>query len=429
MYRRGALVALASLSTAGCLRLSAEEDSGGDGTGSGANASGGDGGGGGSGDGSGDGLSTDGAADIWVAPGDGRGGEGGDGTEASPFSDVQHALNVAEPGDTIRLESGEYRQQLSTTTAGEPENPITLTGPPDAVVRGSEPGETVFGILHSHVHVTGLTFDGLVDPDRQWETPEAWADEIVTTGPGPRYEGGVDYISDVVFEPHAVRNARSGFVVARRTRDSSFGNFEVTGPAGAAFHPEMSDPVEGHWGNLFQVGTSPQTVAEHMPWDSLDRSRNVRIHHVDNSAGYHHSVFATVLAGAENVTVEYCTDRNAGNETSGQQYVPAVDVGGNNCTVRGNDLGDCRQGIQFGAWTPTDLAEAADWARNNDVYSNRLQGVERAAFAFQDSSPEVQRVLCDNRLVAVDDGEYGYATGECGGDVPSVDGIGHGAQS
>jgi hypothetical protein len=403
MRRRSMLGALASFSLAGCLRLTGEEEE----------------------------ASPDGEVDvdIWVAPGDGQEGAGGDGTELSPFNHVQHALNVAEPGDTIWLESGEYREQLSTSNAGEPDNPITLTGPEDAVVRASEPGQTLFGILHSHVHVTGLTFDGLVDPDRQWETEDAWASDILTTGPGPRFEGGVEYIEDVVFEPHAVRNSAGGFVLIRRTRDSSFGDFEVTGPAGGAFHPDMSDPVEGHWANIFQVGTSPQTVKEYMPWDSLDRSRNIRIHNVDNSAGYHHSVFATILVGSENVTVEYCTDRNSGNESDGQEFVPALDLGGNNCTVRGNDIGDCRQGVRFGAWTPNDLADAENWARNNDVYRNRLQTVSRSAFVFQQSSPETQRRLCGNRLVGIDDAEYAYATGDCGSDVPEVDGIGHGAQA
>lgn len=402
MRRRSMLGALASFSLAGCLRLTGEQESAG-----------------------GDDVSVD----IWVEPGDGREGEGGEGTEIAPFNHVQHALNVAEPGDTIWLKSGEYQQQFNTGGAGEPENPITLTGPQDAVVRASEPGETMFSILHSHVHVTGLTFDGLVDPDRKWETEDAWADDILVTGPGPRYEDGVNYIEDVVFEPHAVRNSAGGFVVIRRTRDSSFGDFEVTGPAGGAFHPDMSDPIEGHWANIFQVGTSPKTIEKYMPWDSLDRSRNIRIHNVDNSAGYHHSVFAIVQVGAEEITVEYCTDRNSGNENSGQEQMPAVDIGGNNCVVRGNDLGDCRQGIVFGAWAPNDMATESNWARNNDVYRNRLQTVSRDAFVFDESSPEVQRTLCANRLIGIDESEYSYATGDCGGDVPAVDGIGHDANA
>jgi hypothetical protein len=215
------------------------------------------------------------------------------------------------------------------------------------------------------------------------------------------------------------------FVQLERTRDASIGNFEVTGPAGAEFHPEMTDPVESHVGHLIEIGASTKTIAEYKPWDGIDRTRNVRIHHVDNSAGYHHSTFATVRVGSENVTIEYCTDRNSGNETSGRDYVPALDVGGNNCVVRGNDVGDCRYGVALGAWTPTEMADADDWARNNDVYTNRFQSVSEDVFVFRDSTPEAQRVLCDNRLVGVGDDEYAYATGECDAADADAAGIGH----
>lgn len=404
MHRRTALATLASLSTAGCLRMS------------GGSAGESEDGGTGSGDGE-----TD--ADVWVAP-DGE----GDGSADAPFGDVEQALDAAEPGETVSLQSGEYRLNGITHGGGEPDAPIEITGPEDAVLRAREGGTPVLAIIHSHVHVTGCTFDGLADPDRQWEAPDAWSRTVARVTPGPRYEGaGVGYLEDVVFEPHAMRNAGSTFVHVERTREASLGDFTVTGPAGGAFHPEMSDPVESHVGHLFQVGSSPPTIREYKPWDGLDRTRDVRIHHVDNSAGYHHSSFVDVRIGCEAVTVEYCTDRNAGNETSGQRIVPAVDVGGNNCTVRGNDLGDCRQGIALGAWAPSDQHDATDWARNNDVYSNRLQSVEASVFEFLESSPEAQRTLCDNRLVGVDEGDYEYATGDCGGGVAAVDGIGHGA--
>lgn len=416
MRRRTVLGALSSLSLAGCLRLSSEDESAeGDSSSTGEPAE----------DDSAsteNGVSESSEADIWVAPDD---GEGGDGTEANPFRDLQHSLNVAEEGDTIRLKSGDYRAKFSTTSGGEPGNPITLTGPPDAVVRASEGGTTMFGILHSHFHVRGLTFDGLVDPDRMWEDEDAWASDILTVSPGPRYEGGVDYIEDIVFEPHAIGNSANNLVSIERTRDSSFGNFEVIGPAGASYHPKMQDPTEGHSSSIFYVGTSPPTIEEHKPWDSLDRTRDIRIHHVDNSTGYHHSMFSSIRVGTENVTLEYCTDRNSGNETSGQEHVSAISVGGNNCTVRGNDIGDCRYGIEFGAWTPRDLAEAENWARNNDMYRNRLQSVSKDVFAFHETTPEAQRVLCDNRLIGVDTDEYAYATGECDTSVPAIDGIGH----
>lgn len=411
MYRRSALVALASLSTAGCLRLSDEQSQ------DAAPSTDDDGGTQSNGD-------ETPEADVWVAPG----GEGGDGSEDAPFTDIEEALSEADPGETVYVQSGEYRLNGTTHGDGKPGAPIELTGPEDAVLRAQEGQDPVFSILNSHVHVTGCTFDGLANPERQWTDPEVWSRTVVQISPGPRYEAaGVDYLEDVVFEPHAMRNAGSGFVHVERTRNAEIGDFELTGPGGGEFHPDMENALESHIGHVFSVGASPPTIQEYKPWDGLDRTRNVRLHHVNNSAGYHHSAFADVRVGAEEITVEYCTDRNAGNETSGKDIVPAVSIGGNNCTVRGNDFGDCRQGVSFGAWTPIDMADASNWARNNDVYSNRFQGVERDVFLFFDTTESAQRALCNNRLITDDESEYAYATGECDADVPSVDGIGYDA--
>lgn len=441
MRRREALATLGVLSTGGCLRLTG----GGDETTRTAGQS--DGGGsettrtaGQSDDGGGEatrtaGQSDDGGAgetddtggtetsdvDIWVAPD----GSGGDGSRSSPFTSVREAFGAVEPGETVFLQSGEYRLNGVTQGGGEPGAPVEITGPRDAILRARDRTGSVLDIVHSHVHLTGTTVDGLIDPGRRWETPDAWIDTLIGVSPGPRYEqDGVDYLEDVVVEPHAMRNSGSLFVQLERTRDASIGNFEVTGPAGAEFHPEMTDPVESHVGHLIEIGASTKTIAEYKPWDGIDRTRNVRIHHVDNSAGYHHSSFANVWLGAEAVTVEYCTDRNAGNETTGKETVAAVKLGANNCTIRGNDFADARQGIEFGAWTPKDVADATNWARNNDVYANRIQRLSRAPFLFSDTSPSAQRTFCDNRLVGIE-GNYDYATGECPTDVPPVDGIGH----
>jgi hypothetical protein len=427
MDRRRALATVATLSATGCLRLSGDPEATetGGGTDSGGDENSGSSENDESDENSGN-TTGNSDVDIWVAPESDDESSERDGSEDAPFTDPQRAFSVAEPGETVYLKSGEYRLNGRTHGGGEPGNPIEITGPRDAVVRAREGGDDLFAIIHSHVHVTGLTFDGLADPERKWEDPEAWAHTLAVISPGPRYEAeGVDYLEDVVFEPHAVRNAGSTFVHIERTRDASLGDFEVAGPAGGAFHPEMSDPVESHVGNVFHVGSSTPTIQDYKPWDGLDRTRNVRIHHVDNSAGYHHSAFASIRVGCEEITVEYCTDRNAGHRTTDKQSVPVVNLGGNNCTIRGNDFGDCRQGVEFSAWTPRDLAEATNWARNNDLYSNRFQSVSEKVFLFRETTPDAQRTLCDNRLVGVEDGAYEYARGECDTDVSEVDGIGH----
>jgi len=238
MRRREALATLGVLSTGGCLRLTG----GGDETTRTAGQS--DGGGsettrtaGQSDDGGGEGTRTaeqsdDGGAgetddtggtetsdvDIWVAPD----GSGGDGSRSSPFTSVREAFGAVEPGETVFLQSGEYRLNGVTQGGGEPGAPVEITGPRDAILRARDRTGSVLDIVHSHVHLTGTTVDGLIDPGRRWETPDAWIDTLIGVSPGPRYEqDGVDYLEDVVVEPHAMRNSGSLFVQLERTRDAS----------------------------------------------------------------------------------------------------------------------------------------------------------------------------------------------------------------
>ena len=53
-----------------------------------------------------------------------------------PFKTIQQAVNVAAPGDSITLESGEYREDIVSRRDGAADNPITITGPADAIVKG-----------------------------------------------------------------------------------------------------------------------------------------------------------------------------------------------------------------------------------------------------------------------------------------------------
>ena len=63
---------------------------------------------------------------VYVDP---AGNDTNDGSAGSPFKTIQHALDDAEPGTTINLAPGEYREQLSTQRDGAPDAPITIKGP------------------------------------------------------------------------------------------------------------------------------------------------------------------------------------------------------------------------------------------------------------------------------------------------------------
>ncbi|MDT7579374.1 MAG: hypothetical protein QOK35_638, partial [Pseudonocardiales bacterium] len=81
---------------------------------------------------------------------------------ASPFRTIQKALDVAQPGTTVILAEGEYREAVATKVAGAAGAPITIKGPAggrDKAVVYSVGGR-VFSINHSFYTLDGFTIDG-----------------------------------------------------------------------------------------------------------------------------------------------------------------------------------------------------------------------------------------------------------------------------
>ena len=57
------------------------------------------------------------AADWWVDAGTAA---GGDGSTAQPFRGIQAAAALAQPGDTVRVRPGIYRERVMPPRGGEP---------------------------------------------------------------------------------------------------------------------------------------------------------------------------------------------------------------------------------------------------------------------------------------------------------------------
>lgn len=354
------------------------------------------------------------------------------GSEASPLGTITEAVHRAHAGNTIELLPGEHHAEIHTVRSGEPGHPITITGPPDAVWRAHEYTHILFDVAHSHIHVEGITMDGLIDKDRAYETSEAYAGGIVQISPWRTYIDDelepVDYLEDVVIEPSRMGNCSGNMIFVTRLHGGSIGGFDVIGPAGMDFHPEVEDPTESHVGEIIYVGTTLDDLDERYPWDTLDRSRDIRIHDIDNREGYHHSQFVDLKIGTENITVEQCIDRGSGHVTD-VASAAAIELKGNEHTIRWNEIGDCRWGFIFGAWIPPDHGHHADgdeWARDNEVYGNHIYDFSEDAFKFWADpdaqsgpvTPEDQAVLCGNEIDDAD-GAYEYATGDCGDSVPA----------
>jgi len=73
----------------------------------------------------------------WVAPG---GSDANPGTSAAPFATIQAALNVAQPGDEVRVRPGVYYQSFDTPRSGTASAPIHIVADgPGVVLDGSDP--------------------------------------------------------------------------------------------------------------------------------------------------------------------------------------------------------------------------------------------------------------------------------------------------
>jgi uncharacterized protein DUF1565 len=73
------------------------------------------------------------------------------GSEENPFRTVQHAVDVAKPGDTVFVMQGKYDERVKVTTSGLDSSSITLRAMPlrSAVVAG-------FDVLASYIRVEGF---------------------------------------------------------------------------------------------------------------------------------------------------------------------------------------------------------------------------------------------------------------------------------
>jgi len=78
------------------------------------------------------------AAEWNVAPG---GNDAASGAQGAPFRTIARALSAAQPGDTVLLHNGTYREAITPSHDGLPDSPITVAAAPGArpVISALEP--------------------------------------------------------------------------------------------------------------------------------------------------------------------------------------------------------------------------------------------------------------------------------------------------
>ncbi|WP_181687134.1 hypothetical protein [Halorhabdus salina] len=346
------------------------------------------------------------------------------GTRDAPLATIAAAVEGVTAGESIYVQSGEYQEYLQVRASGTTDQPIEITGPADAVLRRQADRNVAMIIGGNHVHVTGLSITGVSDPSRRTD-PEAYADApLVLVTALPPFD---EYNRGAVIAPHRIGYSGAQLVKFRLCREAEAGPFRVSGRAGAAWQLTES----GHpSGEIVYVGTSPSTIEKTAQLNKWDNTRNVRVHHVDNSAGHPHNQLVDIKPGTENITVEYCTD-GGGSHNNKDWAARSIAVRGHAATVRWNRLQDgVDTGIGLGSShnndPENDLQKRA--GEDNEIYGNEIIGFGGNAIAFPWTSdgpgqaPEDQAILCGNEFDGPVDGNPGQ---ECSPDIPEADEIGH----
>lgn len=352
---------------------------------------------------------------------DAASGTGGVGTADDPMGRLQRAVEAARPGTTVQVRPGEYREKLTTVRSGEPGAPITITGPAEAVVRGSRSDYGIVRIHHSHVHLRGLTLEGLLDPDHPDRLRSYIDGQLIQTRPPHQTD---EYLEDIVLAPHNIGYSRKSLIGLERTKNAEIGPLRVTGLAGADY---LVGNEDDHNGELFYIGTALSNLGtDWHPWTDHDRTRNVRIHHIDNSAGHGHAEAVDFKEGTADITVEYLTDRGGGR-VSDDDTPAAISFKSHGGTARWCDIGDAPVAVEFDFDHP-------DLAHDNHLYGNRIHAAGEAAVLAGGeplaalSADELDRfagtgsLACGNEIEGVE--THPAQTG-CPADLPTSETLGH----
>lgn len=76
-----------------------------------------------------------------------------------------HCMDRVGPGDSCYLEKGDYYFDPITSEHGTEDAPITITGDPDACIRGTLKKDRMFEVMHNYYIIEDICFNGYHDDE------------------------------------------------------------------------------------------------------------------------------------------------------------------------------------------------------------------------------------------------------------------------
>lgn len=274
-------------------------------------------------------------------------------TPLTAFATLQHALGQVQPGDTIHLLPGDYRENVVSLVDGRAEAPITIMGPADAIVRGAGAASAAFYLTHNHYTLVGFTIDGLYgDPAEK----EGYTQKLLYVQ-GTQPKTGVTglRVLNMTF-----RNAGGECLRLRyfaQQNEIAYSTFTTCGLLDFAFGEG------GKNGEAIYIGTSSTQWADGKnPTPDPDESRDNWIHHnVMNTQG---NECVEMKEGATANLVEQ-------NSCTGQLDPDSGGIGvrGNGNIIRYNVVyGNVGAGVRLGGHE----VDGIQYGVANEIYGNQL---------------------------------------------------------
>ncbi|MFZ4660522.1 MAG: extracellular solute-binding protein [Caldilineaceae bacterium] len=274
-------------------------------------------------------------------------------TPLTAFATLQHALNQVQPGDTIHLLPGDYRENVVSAVDGRADAPITIMGSDDAILRGSDAASAAFYLTHNYYTLVGFTIDGLFgDPD----TKEGYTQKLLYVQ-GTQPERGVTGLRVLNM---TLRNAGGECLRLRyfaHRNEIAYSTFTTCGLLDFAFGDG------GKNGEAIYIGTSSSQWDDGKnPTADPDASRENWIHHnVMNTQG---NECVEIKEGASANLVEQ-------NSCTGQLDPDSGGIGvrGSGNVIRYNVVyGNVGAGVRLGGHE----VDGVQYGVANEVYGNQL---------------------------------------------------------
>jgi hypothetical protein len=339
---------------------------------------------------------------LYVDPA--AGSDSNDGSSGAPLKTIQVAMEQAEPGTTINLAPGEYREAPVTVKPGAPGAPITIKGPEtgqdhagryQAVLYGEG---RVFSINHSHYTLEGFTIDGQEGlKGRQLPTEvsamTAFKNSVrdVVTDGRLIYIGAAEDSKDItgITIRDMFLSGAGGECV--RLRNNAFDNviadsvIQYCGLFGKS--EDDSDRFEYHNGEGVYIGTSPKSDSQPM-------------HENDASSGNRITGNIIRTFGSECFNVKENAHDNVFEDNTCSGNTESTEFDGSNIELRGHDNVVRNNTISDSAGVAVKIkSDDEEYDKGgNVVEDNEITGISDVG--FQVESEAQQGPICGNQVDA-----------------------------